>query len=56
MLKQFALEAKMHPKPLVIQPDPQVLHYVSVLYVAGAPVHKELLAAQAAGDATVPVP
>ena len=46
----------MHPNPFVMQVDPQVLHWASVLKVAGAAVQFEVLAAHGAGAATVPVP
>ena len=36
----------MHPNPFVIQVDPQLLHYASVLYVVGAPVQFRLLEIQ----------
>ena len=56
MLEHVAEEVEIQPNPFVIQVDPQVLHYASVLYVAGAAVQSDVLAAQAAGAATVPVP
>ena len=56
MLEHVAEPLEIHPNPFVIQLDPQVLHYASVLKVDGAPVHSDVLAAHAAGAATVPVP
>ena len=44
----------MHPNPFVIQEDPQLLHFVSVLYVVGAPVQFRLLGTQGCGSTVVP--
>ena len=44
----------MQPNPFVMQADPQLLHYASVLYVAGALEQEELLETQAAGEDPVP--
>ena len=46
----------MHPNPFVIQLDPQLLHYASVLYVDGAAVQRELFEVHDVGAETVPVP